>query len=106
MRIAILGNSGSGKSTPGLWLAHRGGARLLDLDTLAWEGGGEADLRSADAAAREVHAFGAANESWVLEGCYANLVGGALRFSRDSLFLDPGEQQCVSNCRSPACEPL
>lgn len=39
MRIAILGNSGSGKSTVARWLAEHSGAALLDLDSVAWEPG-------------------------------------------------------------------
>jgi adenylate kinase family enzyme len=39
MRLALLGNSGSGKSTRARWAAGRAGARHLDLDTVAWEPG-------------------------------------------------------------------
>ena len=46
MRIAILGNSGSGKSTVARSLAARSGAVLLDLDTVAWEPGQIAVARS------------------------------------------------------------
>jgi adenylate kinase family enzyme len=74
MRIAIIGNSGSGKSTLARWLAARSGAALLDLDTLAWERESIAVARTAEAAGQDVRVFCAANDSWIIEDCYANLV--------------------------------
>jgi adenylate kinase family enzyme len=105
MRIAILGNSGSGKSTLARWLADRRGAPLLDLDTVAWEPNRIALARPVDAAVSDVRAFCTNNTSWVLEGCYANLICAALRFTPILVFLDPGEEQCVSNCRARPWEP-
>ena len=105
MRIAIIGNSGSGKSTLARWLASRAGAPILDLDTVAWEPGQIAVSRSADAAARDVQVFCAVHESWVIEGCYADLVGVALAFAPRLVFLNPGETRCITNCRSRPWEP-
>ena len=89
MRIAILGNSGSGKSTLARWLTARAHAPLLDLDTLAWEPQKIAVARPAAAALRDVQCFCVANVSWVVEGCYADLIRAALEFSAVLLFLDP-----------------
>jgi adenylate kinase family enzyme len=100
VRIAILGNSGSGKSTLASWLAARTGVPTLDLDTVAWEPNSIAVARPAAAAETDVHAFCATHASWVVEGCYANLVQVALQFAPLLLFLNPGEQQCLDNCRS------
>ena len=105
MRIAILGNSGSGKSTLARWLTARADAPLLDLDTLAWEPQKIAVARPAAAALRDVQGFCVANVSWVVEGCYADLIRAALAFSAVLLFLDPGEAHCLANCRSRAWEP-
>jgi adenylate kinase family enzyme len=100
MRIAILGNSGSGKSTVARSLAARFGATLLDLDTVAWEPGQIAVARSPLSAQADVRAFCAGHERWVVEGCYASLVNVALEFIPQLLFLNPGEQQCLENCRA------
>ena len=100
MRIAILGNSGSGKSTLARWLAQRAGAELLDLDTVAWETGKIAVARAPEAAQAEVRAFCARNRQWVIEGCYASLVQIALESSPLLLFLNPGSDQCLANCRT------
>ncbi|HVZ38019.1 MAG TPA: shikimate kinase [Candidatus Kapabacteria bacterium] len=100
MRIAILGNSGSGKSTLARWLAAHTGAALLDLDSVAWEPGQIAVPRPPDVASADVRAFCSGHERWVVEGCYAGLIGVALEYSPRLLFLNPGEAQCIANCRS------
>jgi adenylate kinase family enzyme len=105
MRIVILGNSGSGKSTLACWLADRSGAPLLDLDTVAWEPNKGAVARPEDAATSDVRTFCANYASWVVEGCYANLIRAVLPFSPTLVFLDPGKTQCISNCRSRPWEP-
>jgi adenylate kinase family enzyme len=105
MRVAILGNSGAGKSTLARWLAARYDAPLLDLDTLAWEPQKIAVPRPAAAAVRDVQSFCTVNASWVVEGCYADLIRAALEFSPALLLLDPGEAHCLANCRARAWEP-
>jgi adenylate kinase family enzyme len=105
MRIAILGNSGSGKSTLARWLAERAGAALLDLDTVAWEPDQIAVPRPADAARADVRAFCSQNAHWVLEGCYAGLIGAALEHGPRLIFMNPGEAQCIANCRARPWEP-
>jgi len=105
MRVALIGNSGSGKST----LAHRLAAAhalpMLDLDTVAWEPGKIAVARDPAAATQDVHAFCSASHRWVVEGCYAGLVRTALSYSPVLLFLEPGVDACVANCRSRPWEP-
>jgi adenylate kinase family enzyme len=105
MRIAIVGNSGSGKSTLARWLAKRTGAALLDLDSVAWVPGQIAVPKSEENAESEVRFFCSGHEHWVLEGCYANLIHAALPFSPRLLFLNPGEEQCIANCRARPWEP-
>ena len=104
-RIAILGNSGSGKSTLARKLAEASGAMLLDLDTVAWEPGQVAVPRDPAAARAEVEAFCRAHDCWVIEGCYASLVSAAAPFGAQLILLDPGEAQCLANCRSRPWEP-
>lgn len=105
MRIALIGNSGSGKSTLSQQLAAAHALPMLDLDTVAWEPGKIAVARDPAAAARDVHAFCAPREQWVVEGCYAGLVREALAYSPVLLFLEPGMQACLANCRSRPWEP-
>jgi adenylate kinase family enzyme len=105
VRIAIIGNSGSGKSTLARWLAEKTGAALLDLDAVAWVPGQIAVPRAPEDAENEVKAFCRGHNDWVVEGCYANLVHAALAFSPRLLFLNPGEEQCLANCRARPWEP-
>lgn len=105
VRVAILGNSGSGKSTLARWLADRSGAALLDLDTVAWEPDWIAEPRDPDSARADVLAFCQSNPVWVVEGCYAGLIAHALAFSPRLVFLNPGLDACVENCRARPWEP-
>ena len=105
MRVAILGNSGSGKSTLARWLSDRSGASLLDLDSVAWEPDRVAVSRPEAAAASDVQAFCSSFASWVVEGCYEKLLRMALPFAPILVFMDTGEEQCISNCRSRPWEP-
>lgn len=105
MRVAILGNSGSGKSTLASGLARANALSTLDLDTVAWEPGKVAVPRNADSAVANVKAFCEANDRWVVEGCYAGLVGAALVYSPVLLFLEPGVDVCVEHCRNRPWEP-
>jgi adenylate kinase family enzyme len=98
MRIAILGNSGSGKSTLARWLAEQSRAGLLDLDTVAWEP--DQVLRTPEAAAADVRHFCSNQENWIVEGCYRSLVNAALGYHPLLLFMNPGEEVCLSNCRA------
>src|SRR4051812_42264293 len=103
-RILIAGNSGSGKST----LARRlmaGGRAHLDLDGLAWEPRMPPVRRALADSAREIDAFTAANQRWVIEGCYADLLGIALPRCTLLVFLNPGVEACVANARARPWEP-
>ncbi len=77
----------------------------LDLDTVAWEPGKVAVARTPEAAAADVAAFCSGHDRWVVEGCYAGLVAQALTHSPILLFLDPGVDACLANCRSRPWEP-
>lgn len=105
MRVVILGNSGSGKSTLAGWLAEEGQAERLDLDTVAWEPGRVAVPRDPATAQAELERFCRSHARWVVEGCYANLVRGALAFRPRLIWLDPGVGRCLANCRSRPWEP-
>lgn len=100
MRIAIIGNSGSGKSTLAKAIAGERHCSVLDLDTVAWEPQKIAVLRAEGDAKHDVETFCAAHPDWIIEGCYRELVATSLRHSPLLLFLDPGMERCVENCRN------
>ena len=105
MRVAIVGNSGSGKSTLAGQIAAAHSIASLDLDTVAWEPGKIAVARPPEAAAADVTAFCATRDRWVVEGCYAALVGHAIAYSPLLLFIDPGMDACLEHCRNRPWEP-
>jgi len=105
MRVAIVGNSGSGKSTLAGQIAAAHSIASLDLDTVAWEPGKIAVARAPEAAAADVTAFCSTRDRWVVEGCYAALVGHAIAYSPLLLFIDPGMDACLAHCRNRPWEP-
>ena len=105
MRVAIVGNSGSGKSTLAGQIATAHSIASLDLDTVAWEPGKIAVARAPEAAAADVTAFCSTHDRWVVEGCYAALVGHAIAYSPLLLFIDPGMDACLAHCRNRPWEP-
>jgi adenylate kinase family enzyme len=105
MRIAIVGNSGSGKSTLARELAEVHSLASLDLDSIVWEQGKIAVLRSTAAAQVDLDAFCGAHGRWVIEGCYGNLMRRVLGHQPALLFLDPGVAACLANCRNRPWEP-
>ncbi|MGK2925468.1 MAG: shikimate kinase [Lysobacterales bacterium] len=105
MRVAILGNSGSGKTTLAAALGAAGGAPCLDLDTVAWEPSQSAVPREEELARADVGVFCRRNPNWVVEGCYATLIEAALEFTPKLVFLNPGLDACLANCRSRPWEP-
>jgi adenylate kinase family enzyme len=104
-RYVLVGNSGSGKSTLAQRLARGGGLAHLDLDTLAWEPVKPPRRRPIADSAREIARFIDANEHWVIEGCYADLLEPPLGRSPRLLFLNPGIEACIANARARPWEP-
>jgi len=104
MKTAIIGNSGSGKSTLARQLAASSGAAVLDLDTVYWLPGQAVERPSAERVAL-VREFCQSNPSWIVEGCYADLIEAALPFGPELIFLDPGLDVCLARCRSRPFEP-
>lgn len=47
----------------------------------------------------------ATHERWVLEGCYSDLLAFALPHCTRMIFLNPGVDVCIANCRSRPWEP-
>lgn len=103
MRIIILGNSGSGKSTLAREINRRKEVPVLSLDDVAFAS--EAVRRTVDESLADVRTFIRQNSSWVVEGCYASLIGPVLDDAETLVFLNPGVEQCVQNCLNRPWEP-
>jgi adenylate kinase family enzyme len=105
MRVAILGNSGSGKSTLAGWLARELDLSTLDLDSVAWEPTQPTMQRPDTLAGAEIAAFCSRHPRWVVEGCYANLIERTFAYEPSLVFLNPGLEACLENCRRRPWEP-
>lgn len=103
MKIILLGNAGAGKSTLARKLADRHAAAVLPLDDVAFQGGiGRRPLEDSIA---DVKGFIVAHESWIIEGCYADIIGGILSDCEELVFLNPGVEACIAHCRARPWEP-
>lgn len=105
MRVAIVGNSGSGKSSLARALSAIHGIEALDLDTLVWEREEPAVQRPLEAVLRDLTAWVGLRDRWVVEGCYAELIEAVLPQVTELLFLDPGLETCLAHNRQRPWEP-
>ena len=104
MKVVILGNSGSGKTTMAGRLVERHGLALLDLDTIAWSAPGERKRFSESIG--DLQAFVNDHASgWVIEGSYGDLAEAALAHCTELRFLNPGIAACIANCEARPFEP-
>ena len=104
-RIIIFGNSGSGKSTLARKLAKKHLIKHLDLDVLAWEDTSPPMRKSIHDSGDEIDQFIQNNQSWVIEGCYTDLLSIAAKHANEMVFINPGVETCIQNCRDREWEP-
>jgi len=102
MRVLVFGNSGSGKTTLAGRLAREHELAHLDLDSIVWEPGKIAVQRTPEAVEASLQSFLTAQDHWVIEGCYGELVNSAASHCTELVFLNPGLQACLDhNLRRP-----
>lgn len=99
-----MGNSGSGKSTLASDLSREGAAHL-DLDTLAWLPTTPPQRAPLAEAVAKIEAFIGAHASWVIEGCYTDLLSAAAAHADRLVFLNPGVEVCIANAKARPWEP-
>jgi adenylate kinase family enzyme len=105
MRIVIFGNSGSGKTTAAREITSKFNIPVLELDLIVWESDSPPSTRPADVVQAEVEKFCATHDSWVVEGCYGELVKLTLKWKPEMIFMNPGEAVCVHNNQNRPWEP-
>ena len=104
-RVVVFGNSGSGKSTLAKDYSDNFGLSHLDLDVLAWRDTQPPTRLPREESAAKVQHFLDNNEDWIIEGCYSDLLRLVVDKASEIIFLNPGEETCVRNCRSRPWEP-
>jgi hypothetical protein len=70
-----------------------------------WEPNQIAELRPASAIRASLEAFITANPTWVIEGCYGDLVEAAASRATELVFLNPGLEACLTNNARRPWEP-
>jgi len=117
-KVIIFGNSGSGKSTLAKKLATENELAHLDLDTLAWLATTPPQRKPLNESANEIALFTQKHESWVIEGCYGDLLelltlhSNPLAEDRlitskanEVVFLDLPIDACIENAQQRPWEP-
>jgi dihydrofolate reductase/adenylate kinase family enzyme len=103
MKVIILGNAGAGKSTLARTLIARQPAARLSLDEVAFQGGTE--RRPLQESVEAVRRWISEHDSWIIEGCYADILEPVLACADELIFLNPGVEACLAHCRSRPWEP-
>lgn len=104
-KIVVFGNSGSGKST--LAKAFQGSDNLphLDLDTIAWKPVLPPERKSIAESKQAIDEFLRANQQWVIEGCYSDLLALVLPDASEIFFLNLPIETCIANAKLRPWEP-
>lgn len=103
MKIILLGNAGAGKSTLSKKIVAKTPAARLSLDEVAFLGGVE--RRPLQDSIAAVKRFIADHESWIIEGCYADIIEAVLADCEELIFINPGVDACIAHCRARPWEP-
>lgn len=104
-KILVFGNSGSGKSTFSRYVAGKLGLAHLDLDVLAWLPTSPPQRMSIEESRERIQEFIAGHESWVVEGCYTDLLELLKHEASEVVFMDLSIEQCIANARNRPWEP-
>ena len=104
-KILLFGNSASGKSTLAAKLAQKLQVGHLDLDSIAWQPTQPPRRRPLADTTIAINEFVQANESWVVEGCYTDLLEVLEDRASELLFLNPPIDQCLQNAKNRPWEP-
>lgn len=104
-RIVIFGNSGSGKSTLAKHLSRKHQLPHLDLDTLAWEDTQPPTRKSINNSLTQIQSFLEEHKSWVIEGCYSDLIEPILKHCNEMFFMDLAIEKCIENAKNRPWEP-
>ena len=104
-KVLIFGNSGSGKSTLARRLSAEEGMAHLDLDVLAWLPTEPPERRPLSESRADIDRFIAQHDSWVIEGCYTDLLELAAAESSEMIFMNLPVAVCRENARNRPWEP-
>lgn len=77
----------------------------LDLDTIAWLPSSPPSRKPLVDSQQDISIFTESNESWVIEGCYSDLLEIVIPESTEIIFMNLPVDACISNARNRPWEP-
>ncbi len=104
-KILVFGNSGSGKSTFAKKLCKERGLAHLDLDTLAWLPTSPPQRKPLAESQLAIEKFMSSYGTWVIEGCYADLLGIAAPHAAQAVYMNLPVALCIENAKNRPWEP-
>lgn len=104
-KIVIFGNSGSGKSTLAKEFAESENLAHLDLDSVGWLPVSPPERKPINASRDDIETFIGANQGWVIEGCYSDLLEIVLPEASEVIFLNLSVDECIANAKNRPWEP-
>ncbi|MDP2535026.1 AAA family ATPase [Alteromonas stellipolaris] len=108
-KIVVFGNSGSGKSTLAKNLVKVHHIAHLDLDSVAWAPSNSTTSPPSRMPISEstvlIERFLTDHTSWVIEGCYSDLLAEVLPRADELIFLNLPMKLCVENAKARPWEP-
>lgn len=104
-KVLIFGNSGSGKSTLARSLSNAENLTHLDLDSYAWLNTTPPQRAPLEDSFERIKQFLKANQSWVIEGCYTDLLELLSSNASEIIFLNLPIENCLKNAKSRPWEP-
>ena len=104
-KILIFGNSSSGKSTLAKKMSAEQGLSHLDLDEIAWNEETPPCRKPLSESKTFIDGFIMRHPSWVIEGCYSDLLKLVLEHADQVIFMDLPISSCIDNARRRPWEP-
>ena len=104
-KVVIFGNSSSGKSTLAKDLAQKSKLAHLDLDTVAWKPVQPPERMPISESYVLINEFLRANEGWLIEGCYSDLLELVTTKADEVIFLNLPIHTCITNAKNRPWEP-
>jgi len=104
-KVLVFGNSGSGKSTYAKQLSLTENLRHLDLDTVAFEKDNPIKRKSVTDSMAEIKSVIKLADSWVIEGCYGDLMQCLCDYANEIVFLNLPVELCQNNAKNRKWEP-
>ncbi|WP_033094870.1 P-loop NTPase family protein [Colwellia psychrerythraea] len=99
-KVLVFGNSASGKSTLAKHLAMSEQLAHLDLDLLAWQATNPPTRAPIAESAKTIESFMLKHDSWVIEGCYSDLLKVAEQKSTEIIYMNLPVENCIINAKN------